>query len=189
MSLVHLRSLKGWSFICCGWPGQQQNCTLHSPIGWEVQGLEAILRHLELTRGRLLLKFASPHLVPETITPLPKNHMQTLYALSFSKGPKWLSSSASPGKRQSVTQILFNMPTEVFECVAKHVSENTWEQSVFTDEALANKRIYPGSLFKFNKPGWQDVYRKRVGLVRSCSQALTKIPIPFCNENLLQGAS
>jgi hypothetical protein len=60
-----------------------------------------------------------------------------------------------PGKRQSVTQILFQMPPEVFDLVAKHVSENTWDLSVFSDEALANKRIYPGHLYKHAKPGWQ----------------------------------
>ena len=62
-----------------------------------------------------------------------------------------------------MTQILVNMPEEVFQVVAKHVGDHTWEQSVFSDESLSNKKMYPGHVFKHSKPGWQDLKARTFG--------------------------
>ena len=35
-----------------------------------------------------------------------------------------------------------------------HVSQHGWSQSMLYDDTLASKRIYPGHIFKHNKPGW-----------------------------------
>ena len=55
------------------------------------------------------------------------------------------------------------MLAEVFVVVAKHISEVTWDQSPFSDDSLANKKIYPPYVYKHNKVGWQDSCRTCIG--------------------------
>ena len=31
-----------------------------------------------------------------------------------------------------------------------------WQKSLFSDDALANRKAYPGHIFKHPKPGWAD---------------------------------
>ena len=46
-----------------------------------------------------------------------------------------------------------SMPKPVLEVVITHVGEYNWSGSMFTDDSLASKKIYPGYLHRHSKAG------------------------------------
>ena len=65
------------------------------------------------------------------------------------------SSQLIGGKAHAVRMILNQMPHSVLSLVMEHVGTLGWQNSVFTDDCFANKRVYPGSLFKHPKISWK----------------------------------
>ncbi len=59
------------------------------------------------------------------------------------------------GKAQAVQLIMENMPKKVFQKVINHVSRFGWDFSMLSDDCMTSKKLYPGSIFRHNKPGWQ----------------------------------
>ena len=69
------------------------------------------------------------------------------------------SSQLIGGKAYAVRMILNQMPHSVLSLVMEHVGALGWQNSVFTDDCFANKRVYPGSVFKHPKISWKVTER------------------------------
>ena len=60
------------------------------------------------------------------------------------------------GKALTVQLVLEKMPEDTLGLLTSHVSANGWAGSMFFDDSLSSKRIYPPFIFKYGKPGWND---------------------------------
>jgi hypothetical protein len=67
------------------------------------------------------------------------------------------------------------MPEHVLCEVIKHTSDQGWQQCVFTDDSFANRRIYPGAVFKHSKVAWKVTDRSmHLHIVMTINDHLSK---------------
>ena len=60
------------------------------------------------------------------------------------------------GQKATSMKLLFTAaPTEVLDAIIEHVAKLGWEQSVYTDDNLTSKKLYPGSSFIARGKKWQ----------------------------------
>lgn len=59
------------------------------------------------------------------------------------------------GKYAACKLVMEKMPRAAFEMLASCVSRLGWNASPFSEDALNNRRIYPGHCFRYAKDGWK----------------------------------
>ena len=62
-------------------------------------------------------------------------------------------------KAHAVRMILGSMPKAVFDLLTTFVGDLGWANCPLNDDSLANKKTYPGHVFRHQRPGWKDLNR------------------------------
>ena len=55
-------------------------------------------------------------------------------------------------KATAVRMIMSHMPPDCLTMVTNHVSHFGWNACVFSDDSLGNKRLYPGHVYRHERP-------------------------------------